>query len=159
MHTFHYFVFAMKHLSLSFLALLICTAGFSCQGSHKSAVGNAGSDKTCIEKAIAKDAALGKVRNHACEAISLSETIDDYVEGLKAIDFQHCPKDFALAFKAHWEAWEKMGTFVEKYPDMRGEMHDLFDEIEQGEDAGTFKPLLAAIWDTWGEIEESMKEE
>lgn len=37
-------------------------------------------------------------------------------------------------------------------------MHILFEGFGKGKDANTFKPLLKAVWDTWGEIEVAMKE-
>lgn len=50
-----------------------------------------------------------------------------------------------------------MIPFVEKHPELRGEMHDLFDEVENSKDTNEFKPLLKEIWDTWGAVEVAMK--
>ncbi|MEZ4930947.1 MAG: hypothetical protein R2788_02290 [Saprospiraceae bacterium] len=55
-------------------------------------------------------------------------------------------------------AWKQMIPFVKQYPALRGEMHDLFDELEKGKDADEFKPLLKEVWVTWGAIEEAMKQ-
>ena len=114
-------------------------------------------EKSCMEKIIEEDNTLGTTRNHACEKTTLAETIVNYANALEQLDYGDCPKAFSQAFARHIQAWRDMIPLVEKYPDMRGEMHDLFDEIEKGKDAETFKPLLKAIWDTWAEIEDAMK--
>ena len=61
-----------------------------------------------MERVMAKDAKLGKIRNHNCEKISLSETILIYVDNLKKIDFSDCPEDFTKAFQSHQGAWLEM---------------------------------------------------
>ena len=109
----------------------------------------------CITNVLKQDDSLGTIRNHACEAISLSATIDQYVSALNRLDFEACPESFHTAFKNHAEAWTKMEEFTTQYPDLRGEMHDLFDSIEKGKDSLSFKPLLKAIWDTWADVETS----
>lgn len=116
------------------------------------------SPKDCIQKIIAADDSLGKVRNHACETISLAETIRNYADALQRLDFSTCPAAFTAAFKKHRQAWLDMIPLMEKYPDLRGEMHVLFEGLEKGEDADTFKPLLKAVWDTWSEIDVLMRD-
>jgi len=114
-------------------------------------------EQNCIEYIIAMDDSLGTVRNHACEIVSLSKSIENYVKSMDKLDFQDCPQNFKEAFYRHKNAWTNMLILSDKYPDLRGEMHDIFDIIEAGEYAETFKPLLKNIWDTWGEVEEAMK--
>lgn len=114
-------------------------------------------EKTCINKVIAQDDALGKIRNHSCETISLSETIRNYTNGIEKINFEDCPKGFTKAFKEHKNAWIEILVITNKYPNLRGEMHQLFDELGKGEDKESFKPLLDAIWTTWAKVEKSMK--
>lgn len=104
------------------------------------------------------DASLGKIRNHDCETISLSQTILKYTQGVKKINYSNCPKEFVDAFENHRQAWIKMLSVTDKYPDLKGEIHDLFNILEKGNDKETFKPLLKSIWDTWGEVENAMKE-
>ena len=133
----------------------------SCKHSKKEAVHeNAPSylinDQSCIEHIISVDDSIGKIRNYNCEKISLSATIRIYTSGLEELDFSACPEDFTVAFNAHIQAWKDMTTLTDKYLRLRGEMHDLFDEIEAGEDAEEFKPLLDNIWSTWAEIEKAM---
>lgn len=113
-------------------------------------------EQACIEHIIAMDDSLGKVRNHACETISLSQTIVDYVQGMNDLDFGSCPKEFTQAFTNHKNAWLRTLKVTDGYPDLRGEMHDLFDAIEAGPDSSDFKPLVKSIWDTWGEVEAAM---
>ena len=115
------------------------------------------SGQTCIEKIIALDDSLGTIRNHACKTISLSETIKQYTAGMNQFDFQTCPEAFTVAFKKHIAAWTDMLVVTNQYPELRGEMHDLFDQLEVGEQAELFKSLLKSIWDTWAEVEQAMK--
>lgn len=111
----------------------------------------------CIGRIIAADDSLGAVRNHASETISLSESIRNYAAGLKKLDFRDCPPAFTKAFENHRQAWLAMVPFVERFPEMRGEMHELFEQLEKGEQAAEFRPLLKAIWDTWEEVESAME--
>lgn len=106
----------------------------------------------CMEYIFSKDDSLGTLRNHSCEIISLSQTIKDYENGLKKLPFNNCPEEFSDAFMKHIEAWIKMGIYTERYSNLRGEMHDLFDSIEKI-DQGEFEILLAEIWSTWGKID------
>ena len=113
----------------------------------------------CITNVFAQDDKLGKIRNHACEKISLSETIDNYVAGLEAVDFSNCPTAFHQAFVNHMDAWKKMSVVTSKYGDMRGEMHDLFDSIEKNKEDEEFPKRLKAIWDTWSIVETTSKDD
>ncbi len=112
---------------------------------------------SCIEYIIAQDDSLGGVRNHACENISLAETILQYATAVEQLDYSNCPSGFEAAFRNHCKAWRQMIPFVEKYPDLRGEMHDLFDEFEVGKDTAEFRPLLKEVWDTWADVEGFIK--
>ena len=56
-------------------------------------------------------------------------------------------------------AWEYMVYITDKYNSMRGEMHDLFDQIGASGDSLDFKVRLDAIWGTWGFVEEAMKKQ
>lgn len=48
----------------------------------------------CVAEAIALDDSLGYIRNHASEAISLSQAIRQYAETIQKIDFSGCPQAF-----------------------------------------------------------------
>ncbi len=152
-----------KKLRFTTLFLLCCIFLLSCDNAdskqqNPTAAQTTISPQKAIEKVIAQDETLGGIRNHACETIPLAITIQQYADGLGEIDFSNCPEEFTKAFARHRDAWVQMIPFVEKYPDLRGEMHDLFDQFEKGDEADIFKPLLKAIWDTWAEVEEAMKE-
>ncbi len=140
--------------TLSFLFLFSCTKKTSTVQHYEGE-----SPKSCVERIIAADETLGDIRNHACEKISLSQTIKNYVAELKALDFNACPSDFTDGFDAHTSAWEDMVAVTDHYPNLRGEMHDLFDKIKEGEHAMEFNLRLKAIWDTWGSIESAIKKE
>ena len=111
-----------------------------------------------ISVIIAQDDSLGIVRNHACETISLAETIKNYTDALAALDYSDCPDAFTKAFAWHRQAWVDIIPFAQNYSDLRGEMHDLFDQLEKGPDAATIKPLVDKIWSTWREVEKAMEE-
>lgn len=120
--------------------------------------GHSDTSKACIARGIALDDSLGTVRNYTCERISLSETITQYVQGVEAVSFQDCPEEFTKAFQQHLEAWTQMIEVSDHYPDLRGEMQDLFDILEVSEHQDEFQPRLAAIWDAWKEVEGVMGE-
>jgi hypothetical protein len=135
----------------SFFLFLLCCGEFATK------VAPAEQAKNCMTQAIASDDSLGKVRNRACEAISLSETIRQYADGMEKISYQNCPAAFTAAFKRHREAWLALLPVTDQHPDLRGEMHNLFKQLEAGEHAEQFKPLVKTVWDTWAEVEAAMK--
>jgi uncharacterized protein (TIGR02246 family) len=115
-------------------------------------------DKTAesaMAKVIALDDFLGKLRNRACQRISLSETIRNYTEALALLDFTTCPADFRSGFEQHRLAWLKLLPFTDRYPDLRGEMHSLFSKMENDDPA--FKQAVKHVWDTWALVEAAMK--
>lgn len=111
--------------------------------------------QTEIKKILKADDVLGKKRNQDCKTISLSETILKYTTELKKLDLSHCSSNFKAAFYKHIEAWEAMISITDKYPNLRGEMHQLFKQIETKNDT-EFKSKLANIWSTWDEIEKTI---
>lgn len=113
------------------------------------------SARSCIEQVLHLDDSLGTVRNHACETISLSETIDNYTLAMANLPFKDCPNGFVNAYQAHREAWVKMKAITDKHPELRGELHDIFNQIEATEDSTAFKPLLGEIWNTWKQVEQN----
>lgn len=107
---------------------------------------------------IAADDSLGRVRNHACESTSLYLTIQSYADELEALEFQACPAAFKQGFSQHISAWQQLLPLVVPYDSLRGEMHDLFAQIEQSADSTNFKAGVAQVWSTWALIEEAMEE-
>jgi len=91
----------------------------------------------------------------SAQTISLSETIINYTRDLKSLDFSNCPNDFKIAFEKHIKAWLNFKTLSDKYSSIRGELHDIFDELEKSEDSIVFKQLVGNIWDTWKLVEQS----
>ncbi len=150
------------------ILLLICVAlgcTLSCKESKENketteteaVIEEVASTPTCIEKILAEDGTYGKERNHACETISLEETINKYTAQIRSLDYTDCPEAFTKAFLDHITAWDSIVPVTSKYPDLRGEMHDLFDEIEQSADSMEFKERLALIWSTWEAVEAAQK--
>ena len=111
------------------------------------------SAEQCIKAVLEQDSILGNIRNHATETLSLSKTITNYTNGLNELDFNSCPPGFSEAFQAHIDAWIAMTTVTDNYSSLRGEMHDVFDQLELSKDSVAFKIKLKAIWDTWKTIE------
>lgn len=132
---------------LSVLSLSACVKVNSSEGKLLS----------CVDVILKKDSELGEIRNHACEKISLSKTIDEYVSSLEKLDYSTCPESFTNAFKNHRSAWIDTKQITNRYPELRGEMHDLFDEINKTSDSTEFKKLVKGIWDTWAEVEKASK--
>ena len=145
--------FAIHILILPLLSMLFLNCSSKKQSTDKNL---AVSYQSCIDHIIAVDDSIGKIRNHNCEKISLSETIKVYTTGIENLDFNNCPGDFTNAFQRHKKAWTQMLQVTDKHPNLRGEMHDLFKILEEGKDKEFFKPLLDKIWSTWAEVEKSM---
>ena len=144
----------MKKLNLFYLFLFVSFLLFNCNNAQPADSEN--SPQSCIEKIIAEDEKFGKIRNHACEKQSLTQTVNDYTTALEGLNFSGCPDDFSNAFKSHIEAWKAVVPVTDKYPDLRGEMHDVFEIIEGGSDSMEFKALVADVWATWEDVEKAM---
>lgn len=142
-----------KNSAIVFLVLLLF---ISCNRTIKRTSAQTDSH-TCIQQVLAIDDSLGNKRNHECEQITLSETIKNYIQGLRQINFDDCPVEFRSAFENHIQAWSNLTKVTDKYPEKRGEMHVLFDEIRNGKDSLQFNKYIGSVWNTWYEIEEMSK--
>lgn len=111
----------------------------------------------CVERIFKKDSVLGDIRNHASEKMSLSQAINNYTSKLEAINYNDCPEKFTSAFLKHIEAWKLVKKVTDKYPSMRGELHDIFAKLEKSNDSTEFKILAQQIWDTWDMVKEHAK--
>ena len=139
--------------------IIICLIFLSCniQGVSQSKNSKDKLAEQCIEDIIARDDVLGSIRNRSCEEISLSETILNYVKEIEKMDFSYCPKYFKVAFTRHIQAWKDMIPVTDHFPTLRGEMHDLFEQIDRSDHGQAYKTVLSNIWSTWDEVEEAMK--
>lgn len=136
------------------ITLIVCIALMSCANKKdQKDLAIHATAQECIDYVIALDDSLGTIRNHACEKQSLSETIDEYVYNLDNLSFSNCPPAFITAFDEHKDAWVNATEITDNYPDLRGEMHELFEIIENGPDSIAFKLLVAEIWSTWEQVE------
>ncbi|WP_109098302.1 hypothetical protein [Aquimarina sp. AU58] len=108
----------------------------------------------CVKKIFEKDSIYGDIRNHASEKAPLSEAIHDYTKNVKSLDYSDCPKEFESAFHKHMDAWLDFRKVSDKYPLLRGELHDIFATIEKSEDSTEFKSRLNQILETWKIVEE-----
>lgn len=109
----------------------------------------------CVQMVFEKDSILGGIRNHSPEKISLSETIDNYTHELESMAYTNCPEKFKSSFNAHIKAWQQLRSVTDKYPSMRGELHDIFALLEKSADSTEFKTLVQKVWDTWDLVKEN----
>lgn len=114
-------------------------------------------ERTCMDKVIAEDDSIGKIRNKECKTLSLSQTITNYTERMKKIRMEDCPKEFSKSFSQHIDSWNKLLEVTDKYPEMRGEMRDLFKKLEKSQDSVVFRKLKNNVWDTWDLVEITTK--
>ena len=128
--------------------------GFTCKQKEKSVVSEI---KSCEETIIEQDSIFGIIRNHASEENSLSKSISNYLAALKSLDYSNCSEQFYNAFYSHIAAWDSLTKVTDNYPDLRGELHDLFKDIEQTKDSTAFTAYLNAIWSTWSDVESQIK--
>lgn len=114
---------------------------------------------TAIRAVLQEDTGLGGVRNHAPESMPLAEAVEAYVSGLDTIDFGGCPADFIAAFERHRDAWRESIRYFEEFDGMRGELHDLFDEIREidADSRRRIEAIEKGIWDTWAEVEAAVE--
>jgi hypothetical protein len=113
-------------------------------------------DTACISRIFAQDDSLGTLRNHASEKEPLSSAIRTYLRDLQQLDFRGCPPDFTQAYTAHRMAWEGVLPITDRHQHLRGEMHDLFDQLEHSSDSILFRQRVAAIWSTWDDVEKTV---
>lgn len=140
------------------LTIVLCSLFLTCNTIGKKNIENnlekdnaIGSE--CMKIVLKRDQEFGEIRNHSSEQISLSETIDLYTSSLKSLDYSNCPEKFRLAFDEHINAWLGIKLVSDKYPEIRGELHDLFTRLENSKDSIEFKIQSKKIWDTWNIIE------
>ena len=149
----------MRNIALLLLIFVMASCQTATKGNNKETstsevVKPTKEQESACKKSVMKvDAGIAAKRNKACKKQSLGKTISEYIYGLEHSDFTHCPESFKSAFYDHIIAWKETLPIAEKYPDLRGEMHALFEQIEAGPDGDAFKPLVAKVWSTWEEVE------
>ncbi|MCA0153757.1 hypothetical protein [Winogradskyella vincentii] len=137
------------------LTLLLLGCNGADKKDHSSASNMEQKKINCVKYIFEKDSIFGNIRNHASEKASLSDAINNYAKNLKSLDFSNCPEDFELAFHKHIEAWLDFRKVSDKYPSLRGELHDIFSTIEKSRDSIEFKSRLNDILETWHSVEQS----
>ena len=108
-----------------------------------------------ILKVLEQDTRLGTVRNNAPRNAPIAEAVRDYVTGLDALDLNDCPPDFQRALRRHRDAWQASIAFFEQHEELRGELHEVWDDIRaRGDEARqNLEQLEADILETWAEVE------
>jgi len=150
----------MKRNSIRIVAAIFFISQLSCNvpsGEKHVYDADSTSNELCIKYVIAVDDSLSALRNTDCEDISISESIYRYTTAIGSVSFNDCPDNFVRAYKRHQQAWLEMLRVTDKYPDLRGEMHQLFDTIQAGNDSTEFKQRLNLVWSTWDEIKVAAK--
>jgi len=149
---------SVKHIGIKFsslmrtcLLLLLMVLIVSCKDAVVQNNNNAEKVKSleCIDRIIQRDEKLSKIRNYSCESLSLSESINNYLEELDKLDYSNCPPSFKVTFFDHITAWENMLVVTDEYPEPRGEMFVLFESIGKGDQKKELKKLLKELWYSW----------
>lgn len=150
------------HAGTALLVTVVVLAGIGC-GNGSPSRADRPPDRSdaprdyvsAIIDVLSLDSELGLVRNSATQSASLAEAIRGYVTALDSMDFSGCPDDFTAAFAYHRNAWEESIPFFEPFSDMRGEMHELFDQIRErsAETHDGLERVEVRIWDSWREVE------
>jgi hypothetical protein len=110
--------------------------------------------REAIDRVLEMDALLSRQRNRLCQHQSLAAAVQAYVLGIDCLDFGPCPDRFSQAFRRHRDAWNDSIEFLRKHDSLRGEMHELFAQIERIDEAGRndLKRHADAISATWNEV-------
>ncbi|MFG0258270.1 MAG: YybH family protein [Phycisphaerales bacterium JB043] len=114
--------------------------------------------REAIRRVLREDDRLASIRNGAVEERPIHEVIREYADALWTMNFEGCPGDFREAYYRHTMAWDAMVGVLAPYGEMRGQMHDVMDELT-AEDAPSRERVqtgLDAVWSTWGDVEDSV---
>ncbi|MHC4976090.1 MAG: YybH family protein [Planctomycetota bacterium] len=111
-----------------------------------------------IRRVLDEDDRLGEIRDRGVEERPIHEVVREYGEALGSMDMGGCPGDFREAYHRHTLAWEAMVGVLEPYARLRGEMHDVLDEltVDGASSRDRVQDGLDAVWSTWGEVEDSV---
>lgn len=128
------------------------TALFRC---HRVIDSNIAGPKSEIQNVLMMDSVLSAQRNLASRTKPLHVAIENYLSGLSKIDFSECPSSFAESFALHRAAWQKSIPFFKKHDGLRGEMHELLDEIREQGDVPKLElaKYFGQIMSTWSLVE------
>lgn len=147
---------AMKKLLKLLLCLPILGVLVQCGGGANSPQ-NFKKQWACMDRIMTLDDSLGTIRNHDSESMSLSASIKKYTHALEKLPFEDCPQEFVEAFGQHQAAWLQLLPITDKYPELRGELHDIFKMIEEKGDKDALDKELKEVITTWTTIEETIK--
>lgn len=123
--------------------------------SEKPSSAGSTAEALATERVMAYDRLLGKQRDSIPELAGLSLAASAYVTGLDSIDYSGCPQSLQDAFKKHRDAWHNMIEFLKQHDSLRGEMHELFEQIRalSAEQKEQLDAHQKQIMDSWSEIE------
>ena len=113
--------------------------------------------KSLIGRIFEMDSVLAKQRDNLPRTQPLGVAVESYVLGLQALDLSDCPGQFSEPFQRHCQAWKNSIEFFAQHDKLRGEMHDVIEEIRKL-DPATVAELdahMAPIMQTWQEVEKA----
>lgn len=108
-----------------------------------------------IRRVLQGDEAAAEQRNRGTETRPMHEVVREYVQAMDDFDYAGTPGDFCEAMREHRDAWAHLIPRVIREPDLRGEMHDVLDQLTADDAAlrEVYQRLLDDIWTTWAEVE------
>jgi hypothetical protein len=111
----------------------------------------------CIDSVIKQDSLLRHKRNLRCKEVAPSQAIREYAAGIDQINFTQCPALFATAFQQYKKAWLGMARVTDQYSKLRGELHEVLQEVANSKNAVEFRQQLQVLIDTWAEVEKAVQ--
>lgn len=147
----------LQSSTFAILAAILSLAGTAAVGNAEN---EASSYAAAIRAVIEQDSRLGKLRNHFSEDAPVARAVEEYVAGLDALDLEHCPPDFVRALHRHRDAWHGSIAFFEEFPNLRGEIHDVFEMIRARDHSSRarLEAVEAEILSTWVAVQNSMSQ-
>jgi len=125
----------------------------ACFGCNNTANPKQAGSASCWTRVYETDSILSIKRNEDCKRMPLAAAIGHYLDEAKKITYEDCSLSFKESFLAHLQAWEKLKPIADKYPLLRGELHEVFGLIQRTSDSALFNQYVNDIHETWKHVE------
>jgi len=108
-----------------------------------------------IRRVLQADETAAEQRNDGTETRPVHEVVREYVLAMDGFEYGGTPGDFSEAMREHRDAWARLIPRVIRQPDLRGEMHEVLDELtaEGAALREVYQRIIDDIWTTWSEVE------
>ena len=113
----------------------------------------------CMASVIKADERLALARNAAPREMPIGDAVRAYLEAFESLDMSECPPPFREAIRRHLGAWRETLPWLDAYPELRGELHEVFDVIGRDERNAEFRAAVGQIIQTWSQVEQAMVDE